>query len=236
MYLSSCNLLSLHFLFVSMMTTINLLTIVQVCIFLTTSISSISGTKMLDVRDDGSHQMEVRIFFEKYWILLNPSSIRDDGSPAPVCRSELDPGILVDLRLEPDFEHGIMKKLKRSSNDDFGGQSTNGIVPTQWLEPNFEQGIMRKLKRSSLDFEEQYTKLMPMLHEIMSSLKPSAEPLRKLRESSNNDFEEPTNDQGIMRSLKRSASGGPSTHDQGIMRSLKRSASGGPSTHDQGIM
>ena len=140
------------------MTTIKVLTIVQVCcIVLTTSIFSISGTKILDARDD--------------WTLV------------PAWRTEHGPGISGDLRLEPNFEHGIMRKLKRSSND---------------------------------DFEEQYTMLMLMLNGIIRSLKQSAEPLGKPKKTSNNDLEEQSHDQGLMRSLKRSAIAGPS-------RKLKKS-------------
>ena len=124
------------------MTTINR---VQVCIFLTTSIFSFSGSKIFVARDDGSLM--------------------------PVLRSDLDfiraDGIPDNMWLEPNFEQVITRKLRRSTNDDFEQSKmlNNGIMRS--LKRSYWP--LRKLKRSSNDdIEEQYTTLNKG---IMRSLK-----------------------------------------------------------------
>ena len=66
----------------------------------------------------------------------------DDEILTPIRRSEPDiirvDGIMRSLRSEPIFERGVLRKLKRSSYDDFGDKSSM-----------INNGIMRSLKRSA---------------------------------------------------------------------------------------
>ena len=118
---------------------------VQVCIFLTASIFSISGAEIFVARDDGSLFPVLR---------SNPDFIRADGIPD-------------NMWVDPNFEQIITRKLKRSNNDDFEHSKmlNNGLMRS--LRRSFWP--LRKLKRSyNDDFEEQYTTLNKG---IMRSLK-----------------------------------------------------------------
>ena len=111
----------------SLMTTISSF---QACIFLTTSIFSVSGFKIFDGEDD-------EILFPSR--RSDPDLVRADG-------------IMRSLRSEPIFEQGIFRTLKRSSPDHFGNKSpmlNNGIMRSLKRSSNtkFSTGVRKAAKK-----------------------------------------------------------------------------------------
>ena len=104
---------------------VSLMSTLSSCIFLTTSIFSVSGFAILDGEED-----EIKILDGGDDEVLFPSRRSDPD----LVRAD---GIMRSLRSEPVYEQGIIRNLKRSSNDDFGPRS-----------PMLNNGIMRSLKRS----------------------------------------------------------------------------------------